>query len=110
MAEAFPPSPHAASSSGPDAPRSPPAGPDRRVRPAHWAAPDIAGDILAIARRAGAAEPVEIRLRPDVYRDLQLQRPGDPLTDLDGIPLVVDEDLPPFPGYEVHRPWGSRAS
>jgi hypothetical protein len=53
---------------------------------------------------------VEIRLRPDVYRDLQLERPGDPLTDLDGIPLVVDEDLPTFPGYEVHRPWGSRAS
>jgi hypothetical protein len=97
---AFPPPPEAASSSGRDA--------VRRLPPAHWAAPDIAGDILAIARRPGAAEPVEIRVRPEVRRDLQ-GAAGSPPADLDGIPLVVDEELPVFPGYEVHRDYGSRA-
>jgi hypothetical protein len=110
MTEAAFTTPQDGASTGRDVLRSVPDRPDRRVRPAHWAAPDIAADLLAIARRAGAAEPVEIRVRPEVHRDMQLERPGDPLTDLDGIPLVVDVTLPVFPGYEVHRPWGSRAS
>jgi hypothetical protein len=96
---AFPPPPEAASSSGRDV--------VRRLPPGHWAVPDIAGDILAIARRAGAAEPVEIRVRPEVHQDLGGQAGGP--ADLDGIPLVVDDQLPSFPGFEVHRDYGSRA-
>ena len=72
----------------------------------HWAEADIAGDILAVARRVGAAEPVEIRIRPEVHDRLLRQAPGPhdrPLTTIGGIPLVVDEDLPGFPGYEIHR-------
>jgi hypothetical protein len=97
---AFTPPPEAASSSGRDVVRNLPRG--------HWASPDIAGDILAIARRVGAAEPVEIRVRPEVHQDLQGTAAAPP-ADLDGIPLVVDEELPAFPGYEVHRDYGSRA-
>ena len=97
---AFPPPPEAASSSGREV--------VRRLPPAHWAVPDIAGDILEIARRAGAAEPLEIRVRPEVLQDLGGQAGGPP-ADLDGIPLVVDDQLPSFPGFEVHRDYGSRA-
>ena len=77
---------------------------------AHWAVPDIAGDILAIARRVDAAEPVEIRVRPEVYRDLFGEPAGALQDELDGIPLVVDGGLPTFPGFEVHRNYGSRAA
>jgi hypothetical protein len=97
---AFTPPPEAASSSGRDA--------VRRLPRAHWAGPDVAGDILAIARRAGAAEPVEIRVRPEVHQDLRGTAGGQP-ADLDGIPLVVDDQLPFFPGFEIHRDYGSRA-
>jgi hypothetical protein len=109
MTEAAFPRPPDASSSGRDA--SPVRNrPERAGPPVHWMARDVAGDLLAIARRAGAAEPVEIRVRPEVYRDLQGTGGGDPLTHLDGIPVVVDPELPFFPGYEVHRTPGSRAS
>jgi hypothetical protein len=75
----------------------------------HWLAPDIRGDLLAVARQAGAAEPVEIRVRPELYarivqqaRDEAVSEQDAP-TDLADIPLVVDADLPAFPGYEIHR-------
>jgi hypothetical protein len=75
----------------------------------HWLAPDIRGDVLAVARQAGTAEPVEIRVRPEMYaRIVQQARDEavadrDVLTVLGDIPLVVDADLPAFPGYEIHR-------
>jgi hypothetical protein len=105
---AFTPPPEAASSSGREVVRSLRSGRDPGTPRGHWASPDIAGDILAIARRAGAAAPVEIRVRPEVQQDLRGTAEAPP-ADLDGIPLVVDEDLPAFPGYEVHRDYGSRA-
>jgi hypothetical protein len=67
----------------------------------HWATPHMVEDILAAARRPGVAEPTEIRIRAALYARL-LQEP-DALVLLDGIPLVVDDQLPAFPGFEIHR-------
>ena len=80
---------------------------------AHWAAPHMIEDILATARRPGLAEPTEIHVR-SALRIRLLQEPGAPvvvdeqrgITALDGIRLVVDDDLPAFPGYEIHRACG----
>lgn len=78
----------------------------------HWSPPDIRGDILAAALRSGAAEPVVVHVRPEVYARIG-PHPlcSDPTTgrgrDATGqpirIPLVVDDHLPRAPGYEVHR-------
>jgi hypothetical protein len=80
---------------------------------AHWAAPHMVEDILADARRPGAAEPTEIHVRSAIYLRL-LREPGAPvlvdarqdISVLDGIRLLVDDDLPAFPGYEIHRACG----
>jgi hypothetical protein len=61
----------------------------------HWATPDIAGDILAEAVRPDAARPVSVHVRPELHH-LVAGR-------WHGIPLVVDDAIPAFPGYEVHR-------
>ena len=37
------------------------------AHPAHWARPDFAGDVLAVAWAPGAAPPREIRVRPELY-------------------------------------------
>ncbi len=79
------------------------------ARVCHWAEPDFVGDIRAVARRAGGADPVEVRVRPELHDRLVRQLSaagklgGGSLTDLDGVPLVVDEEIPVLPGYEVHR-------
>lgn len=78
------------------------------ARASHWAEPDFVGDIRAVARRAGP-DPVEIRIRPELHHRLVRQMTaagaldGGSLTDLDGVRLVVDEEIPVFPGYEIHR-------
>jgi len=77
---------------------------------AHWAAPHTVEDILAAARRPGVAEPTVIHVRAALHRRL-LQEPAAPvvvdegrrITFLDGIRLVVDEEVPACPGYEIHR-------
>jgi hypothetical protein len=71
----------------------------------HWAPPDVSGDILAEALRPDAARPVAVHLRPELH-DLmrRLDRPAQRTTGAwNGIRLVVDEQLPPSPGYEIHR-------
>jgi hypothetical protein len=79
------------------------------ARVPHWAEPDFVSDVLAVARRAGGADPVEIRIRPELHGRLVRQMSaagkldGGWLTDLDGVRLVVDEEIPVFPGYEIHR-------
>jgi hypothetical protein len=87
-------------------PTPPPA--DGAVRPAHWAPPDTLGDILAIAWRPGAAPPREIRVRSEVRDRVLAQLPpaeraravvGGPV----GVPLVLDDELPAYPGFEVVR-------
>ena len=73
----------------------------------HWLPPDVRGDILAAALRPDAAAPLVVHVRPEV-RDRMGPRPlsADP-TARDGagpcIPVVVDDELPRSPGYEVHR-------
>lgn len=75
----------------------------------HWAGPDVLGDILAAARRPGVADPVEIRIRPELHARLVQQLSADGLlvhgapAELDGVSLVVDPRLPLLPGYEIHR-------
>ena len=86
--------------------------PDRAAQHPHWSRPDPVGDILATAWSSAAAEPREIRVRPEVYhcilaeldpveRALVEERGllGSPV----GIPLVVDDQLPAFPGFEIVR-------
>ena len=78
----------------------------------HWGRPDPVGDILATAWTAGAAEPREIRVRPEVYHCILAEL--DPaeralveerrlLGSPNAIPLVVDAQLPLFPGFEIVR-------
>ena len=86
--------------------------PDRAAQHPHWSRPDPVGDILATAWSPAAAEPREIRVRPEVYhcilaeldpaeRALVEERGvlGSPIA----IPLVVDAGLPAFPGFEIVR-------
>ena len=86
--------------------------PNRAAQHRHWGRPDPVGDILATAWSSAAAEPREIRVRPEVYqcilaeldpveRALVEERRllGSPIA----IPLVVDAQLPAFPGFEIVR-------
>ena len=94
---------------------------DRRVlpqpapgaaRPVHWARPDTARDVLALAWAPGLAPPREIRVRPELHERL--------LAELDpaaraplaghgvlgaraGVPRRVGPPLPACPGFEVRR-------
>jgi hypothetical protein len=87
--------------------------PDRRAaQHGHWGRPDPVGDILATAWSPAAAEPREIRVRPEVRRSILAELDpveralveerrllGSPIA----IPLVVDAQLPAFPGFEIVR-------
>ena len=57
----------------------------------HWIPRNAARDIAAEALRPDRARPTEIRVRSEVAR-----RCG-------GLPVVIDNTLPRYPGYEVHR-------
>ncbi|MDP9427932.1 MAG: hypothetical protein M3Q47_03230 [Actinomycetota bacterium] len=76
------------------------------------ARPDASGDVLAVAWAPGLAPPREIRVRPELYDRILTQLDsavratvvehhvlGEPA----GVPLAVDSELPPFPGFEVVR-------
>jgi hypothetical protein len=73
----------------------------------HWSPPDIRRDILAAALRWDAADPVAVHVRPEVRARMgpgPLSRPPRTGTGQgDDIPVVVDDQLPRAPGYEVHR-------
>lgn len=77
----------------------------------HWSPPDIWGDILSAAWRPDADEPVAIHIRPEVEALLLPHRepPALPartdgvLERLARVPVVVDDGIPDFPGFEVHR-------
>ncbi|MGY1662770.1 hypothetical protein ACI78Q_16240 [Geodermatophilus sp. SYSU D00705] len=78
------------------------------ARPRHWARPDIAGDLVAIAFTPGAAAPREIHVRPELYERVvaELAPAGVEhvlLGPAPGVPLVVDPELPASPGFEVVR-------
>jgi len=80
---------------------------------ARWEQPHTLEDILDQAPSPEAAAPREIRVRSEVYARLRRERAehGGAVTadadgqirSVDGIPLVVDGELPPSPGYEIHR-------
>ncbi|MGY1622753.1 hypothetical protein ACI789_11210 [Geodermatophilus sp. SYSU D00965] len=78
----------------------------------HWARPDIAGDVVAIALAPAAAPPREIRIRPELYERMLAQMAADDRAAVadtrrlgrpPGVPVVLDAGLPPFPGFEVVR-------
>jgi hypothetical protein len=86
--------------------------PDRAARHGHWGRPDPVGDILATAWSATAAEPREIRVRPEVYHCILAELDPDERALVEerrllgspvAIPLVVDAQLPAFPGFEIVR-------
>ena len=66
----------------------------------HWSAPDVTGDILAAARQPGLPEATEIHVRPELAPLLV-----EPRASAEGPPVrvVVDDAIPTFPGFEVHR-------
>ena len=85
---------------------------DHAAEHGHWHRPDPVGDILATAWNPAAAEPREIRVRPEVYHCILAELDpveralvedrgtlGSPIA----IPLVVDAQLPFFPGFEIVR-------
>ncbi|TQN42243.1 hypothetical protein FHU33_1638 [Blastococcus colisei] len=85
---------------------------DRNAQHRHWGRPDPVGDILAIAWSPTAAEPREIRVRPEVYHSIlaELDAAERALVEERGmlgspiaIPLLVDAELPLLPGFEIVR-------
>jgi hypothetical protein len=88
------------------------ASPGRTAQHRHWRRPDPVGDILATAWSSAAAEPREIRVRPEVYHCILIEL--DPveralveerrlLGSPHALPLVVDAQLPLLPGFEIVR-------
>lgn len=77
----------------------------------HWSPPDTWGDILAAAWQPDAPAPVAIHVSPVLHARLVPERdlpevPGAAARALDrqaGVPVVLDEEVPEFPGFEVHR-------
>ena len=76
----------------------------------HWSPPDIAGDILAVARQPGLTEPVAVHVRPELLArmcadgdEAMPTATPDEVARSAGIPFVVDDELPGVPGFEVHR-------
>ena len=86
--------------------------PGRAAQHGHWGRPDPVGDILATAWSSTAAEPREIRVRPEVYHCIlaELDPVERALVEERGtlgapipLPLVVDAALPASPGFEIVR-------
>jgi hypothetical protein len=86
--------------------------PNRAAQHRHWDRPDPVGAILETAWGCPAAEPREIRVRPEVFRCILAELDpveralleergllGSPIA----IPLVVDVELPAYPGFEIVR-------
>ena len=73
----------------------------------HWLPPDIRGDILAAALRSDAAAPLVVHVRPEVHARMGTRplcaEPAAPAGQGTSIPVVVDDQLPRAPGYEIHR-------
>ncbi len=85
--------------------------PDRAAQHGHWGRPDPVGNILATAW-SSAAEPREIRVRPEIYHCIlaELDHAERALLEEHGllgspiaIPVVIDTELPAFPGFEIRR-------
>jgi hypothetical protein len=71
----------------------------------HWHPPDIPGDILAAAFGPGLPAPASIHVRPELAARMDgVSAVPRPRTEHAGsVPVVVDDQIPMFPGYEIHR-------
>lgn len=78
----------------------------------HWSPPDTLGDILRQAWRPGVAQPTAIHVRPEVHTRMLARMTTTARTlalgagcigDPQRLPLIIDDDLPDYPGYEIHR-------
>jgi hypothetical protein len=70
--------------------------------------PGVAGDILKEAWRPGVEEPVTIHVRPAVHARMLAEAGADARRNAIAggprrIPVVVDDEIPLAPGYEIHR-------
>ena len=78
----------------------------------HWQPPDALSDILREAWSPGLLAPSAIHVRPEVQRRMFTRLTGAAriravddgcIGDPHRLPLVVDDTLPTYPGYEIHR-------
>lgn len=79
----------------------------------HPTAHHTVDDILAMARRPEAADPTEIHVGSAIHARMLKEAAGAAtrmvvdeqrgISRLDGIPVVVDAEIPAYPGYEIHR-------
>lgn len=75
--------------------------------------PHTIDDVLDAARGTGVADPSEICVRPELHDRMQREAAWSSasltcdqdgaISHVDGIPVVVDPELPAYPGYEIHR-------
>jgi hypothetical protein len=84
----------------------------RAAQHRHWGRPDPVGDILGVAWNSAAAEPREIRVRPEVFERILAELDPDERAVVEerrvlgspiAVPIVVDDGLPSFPGFEIVR-------
>lgn len=74
----------------------------------HWCAPDIPRDILDAAWSPELPPPTSIHVRPELHARMTSAVPApraedEPVRPELDVPLVVDDQIPLFPGYEIHR-------
>lgn len=86
----------------------------------HWQPPDPIGDVLAEAFRPDTVAPRLIHARSAIVREMRAEeerrtleanerggaeRVGfvSPGASLWGVPVVVDDTIPTYPGFEVYR-------
>ena len=62
---------------------------------------DMCRDILSEAHRPGTALPVTVHIRPELC--LQVLPQGVSSRSSIPLPLMIDDEIPAAPGYEIHR-------
>jgi hypothetical protein len=72
-----------------------------------WHQPDTLGVILAIAKAEGLAPPTKITMRYSTWQRIynESNKTLDPaaVEFEEGIPIILDDSIPLFPGYQIHR-------
>lgn len=64
--------------------------------------PDTLGAIVTVARAHGCAPATKIVMRQVVWERIMREQKTT-LWNADGIPLEIDETIPMFPGFQIHR-------
>lgn len=69
--------------------------------------PDTLGTILAIARTEGCAPVTKITMRSVMWRLIERESNNtlaiDDVEEIEGIPVKIDDMIPFFPGFQIHR-------